>query len=53
MKTKLSISTLFAIILAAILTGCSILGGNSGNSLLKGSGTIEADTIRLAPEIGG
>jgi multidrug resistance efflux pump len=53
MKTKLSISTLFAIILAAILTGCSILGGNSGNSLLTGSGTIEADTIRLAPEIGG
>jgi HlyD family secretion protein len=53
MKIKVFPSVLFSIILAASLSSCSLIGGNSGKSSLKGSGTIEADTIQLAPEIGG
>lgn len=53
MKIKFSLSILLSIILVAVLSGCSVISGSSANSALKGSGTIEADTVNLAPEIGG
>ncbi len=59
MKIKLSFSikgiffASFTILFGVVLSGCSLLGSSTGTGALKGSGTIEADTVRLAPEIGG
>ncbi len=53
MKIKIALTVLCSLILVAVSSGCSVIGSGSGTSALKGSGTIEADTVQLAPEIGG
>jgi HlyD family secretion protein len=50
---KIILSLLFCILLTVSMSACSVISGNAGGSALKGSGTIEADTVRLAPEMGG
>ncbi len=50
---KMNLFPLFAIILALSLAGCSVINSGTAAKTLKGSGTIEADTVNLAPEIGG
>ncbi len=50
---KINPRLFLALSLGLILTACSLLGKSSTPSPLAASGTIEADTVNLAPEISG
>jgi HlyD family secretion protein len=47
------IRTIYAFSLSLILASCSLLGQNTSSAPLTASGTIEANTVDLASEIGG
>ncbi len=42
-----------ALFVCLVLAGCSLIGQSTGNTPLTASGTIEAETVSLGPEIGG
>jgi HlyD family secretion protein len=47
------IGTILFFFLSLILSSCSLFSQNTANMPLTVSGTIEANTVNLAPEIGG
>lgn len=50
---KNTVRTLLTLFLSLLLAACSVLGKNTNSAPLSASGTIEADTVDLAPEISG
>ncbi len=50
---KTTLRLLLAVTFTLLFPACSVLQKNTGSTPLTASGTIEADTINLGPEIGG
>lgn len=50
---KKTIDTLLSLLLLFSFSACSAIGQAGSSDPLKASGTIEADNVRLSPEIGG
>jgi HlyD family secretion protein len=47
------LSALATLVLAAVLAGCGLFPGGQAGQALTASGTIETDTVHLAPEVSG
>ncbi len=50
---KNNLRIIFTLLISLVLASCSLLERSSSTAPLTASGSIEADTVNLAPEIGG